>query len=44
MKAKTVCQPPFQVTIFRYGPAVIIETLDSEIAARMICPHGVVQA
>lgn len=34
MKAKTVCQPPFQVTTFREGQAVIIETLDTEIAAR----------
>lgn len=34
MKTKTVFNPPFQVTTFRDGQAVIIETMDTETMAR----------
>ena len=34
MKTKNLCTPPFQVTTFRDGQAVIIETLETEVAAR----------
>lgn len=34
MTTKPACEPPFQVTTYRDSQAVIIETLDTEIAAR----------
>ncbi|WP_342154340.1 hypothetical protein [Methylorubrum sp. SB2] len=34
MTTNPSCKPPFQVTTYRDGQAVIIETLDTEIAAR----------
>lgn len=34
MEADDLCTPHFQVTTYRDGQAVIIETLDTEIAAK----------
>lgn len=34
MTTNPSCKPPFQVTTYRDGEAVIIETLDTKIAAR----------